>query len=260
MFTTAIVDLKSSAAAWRLWMLLGWLEIRQRYARSIVGPFWLTISMAVMICSIGAVYGSLFGQNLKDYLPFLSIGLIMWQMFAAIVNDGALVYIASASYIRQINTPKLIFIFQVLWRNIIIVAHNAIIIVVLLLAFGVKDWSTMIMFVPGFIVLLLNATWVAMIVGLLSARFRDLPQIISALLQVAFYITPIMYRPETLKRYAWVVTANPMAYVLDLVREPLLGQTSTLNTWGINLGMAVVGWMLALAQTRRYLKRIPYWV
>ena len=77
-----ITDLKASLASWRLWTLLGWLEVRQRYARSRVGPFWLTISMGVMIASIGIVYGTLFGQKMTEYLPFLAISLVMWTFFA----------------------------------------------------------------------------------------------------------------------------------------------------------------------------------
>src|SRR4029453_11646207 len=104
MLSIAITDLRESLSSWRLWSLLGWIEIRQRYARSAVGPFWLTISMAVMIASIGAVYGTLFGQELREYLPFLSVGLVMWFLLAQIVNEGSTVYIHSAHYIRQAAT------------------------------------------------------------------------------------------------------------------------------------------------------------
>lgn len=216
--------------------------------------------MAVMIGSIGAVYGTLFGMHLKEYLPFLSVGIVLWTLFSQIANDGSLVYISSAAYIRQAATPKLLFVFQVVWRNLVVFAHNFIIIVVLLIAFGVKDWTALAFLLPAMILYLLNATWVAMVAGLLSARFRDLPQIISALLQVAFYVTPIMYRPHSLSRFSWIVTFNPLAYLLDLVRGPLTGEIPTALTWGVTGGMALLGWALALWLTGRYLKRIPYWV
>lgn len=260
MFSIAIADFRESLFSWRLWMLLGWLEIRQRYARSSVGPFWLTISMAVMIGSIGAVYGTLFGMNLKEYLPFLSVGLVMWTLFAQITNEGSTVYINSSAYIRQAATPKILFVLQIVWRNLVIFAHNLIIIVLLLAIFGVKSWLAFAFFIPALALYILNATWIAMIAGLLSARFRDLPQIIGALLQVAFYITPIMYRPHSLSRFSWIVTLNPLAYLLELVRDPLIGNIPSMMTWLITSGMAVVGWTAALWVTGRYLKRIPYWV
>jgi lipopolysaccharide transport system permease protein len=253
-------DLRQSIVAYRLWTLLGWLEIRQRYARSRVGPFWLTISMGVMIASIGIVYGTLFGQKMSDYLPFLSISLVMWTMFAQTVQEGSLAYINGGTYIRQAATPKLIYIFQVVWRNLVILAHNFIIVIVLLVVFGVKNWEALPVFIPALLLYLLNALWIAMIAGLLSARFRDLPQIISALIQIAFYVTPIIYRPNALTRFSFIVEWNPLAHLVELVRAPLTGQFPSLLTWAVAIGMATVGWAVALVMTGRYLKRIPYWV
>ncbi|NLP61656.1 ABC transporter permease [Paraburkholderia sacchari] len=260
MFSLALLDLKNSVVSWRLWTLLGWLEVRQRYARSRLGPFWLTISMGVVIASIGVVYGTLFGQKMSDYLPYLACSLVMWNMFSQTVNEGSMAYINSSTYIRQAATPKIIFMLQVVWRNFIVLAHNFIIVIVLLGIFGVKSWETLPLFIPGLLVFILNALWLAMIAGLLSARFRDLPQIIAALIQVIFYVTPIMFRPEALTRFSFIVDFNPIGYLLGVVRDPLIGQGPSLLTWGVALGMLVVGWPLALVMTGRYIKRIPYWV
>ncbi|AYY96512.1 ABC transporter permease [Burkholderia multivorans] len=260
MLNLALTDLKQSISSWRLWSLLGWLEIRQRYARSRLGPFWLTISMGVIIGSIGVVYGTLFGQKMGEYLPFLATSLVMWALFSNTVLEGCVSYINSGPYIRQAATPKLIYVLQVVWRNLIVLGHNSVIIVVLFALFGVQSWATLPLFIPGVVVFVLNAIWIAMIVGLLSARFRDLPQIIGALMQVAFYVTPIIYRPDSLKRFSFIVEWNPLAYLLDVVRQPLIGQVPEPTTWAVTIGMIIVGWPLALTLTGRFLKRIPYWV
>ncbi|GJH35691.1 ABC transporter permease [Paraburkholderia azotifigens] len=260
MYNLALYDLKQSIASWRLWTLLGWLEVRQRYARSRVGPFWLTISTGVMIGSIGVVYGTLFGMKMSDYLPYLSVSLVLWTTFSATVLEGSTAYISSGHYIRQAATPKLIFMLQVVWRNLVILAHNFLIVVLLLLVFGVKNWETLPIFIPALLLYMANAMWIAMVAGLLSARFRDLPQIVAALLQVAFYITPIIYRPSALTRYSFIVELNPLAHLIELVRAPLIGELPSATTWGVTVGLAVFGWLFALALTGRYLKRIPYWV
>lgn len=256
----AINDLYESLIRWRLWMLLGWLEIRQRYARSRVGPFWLTISAGVMIGSIGLVYGTLFGQNMHEYLPFLAVSIIFWTMFSQIINDGAVAYISSATYIRQISTPRLLFILQVIWRNMVILGHNFILIVLLIAVFGVHDVRALPLFILGFTLFLLNAAWIAMIAALVSARFRDLPQIIAAMLQVAFYVTPIIYKPSSLNRFKWLVTLNPLTYMINLVRDPLTGVFPSATTWEVGVGLAIIGWIFALFLTGRYAKRIPYWI
>ncbi|MGH8782882.1 ABC transporter permease [Paraburkholderia sp.] len=260
MFSLAIVDLKESVASWRLWMLLGWLEVRQRYARSRVGPFWLTISTGVLVGSIGVVYGTLFGQKMSDYLPFLAISLVLWATFSQTIIEGSTAYINSGQYIRQAATPKLIFMLQVIWRNLVILVHNFVIILLLLAIFGVKSWETLPVFIPALVLYMINALWIAMVAGLLSARFRDLPQIVAALMQIAFYVTPVMYRPNALTRFSAIVDFNPLAHLIELVRAPLIGEMPSAMTWAVTIGMAVFGWLFALALTGRYLKRIPYWV
>ncbi|MDH6148883.1 lipopolysaccharide transport system permease protein [Paraburkholderia sp. WSM4179] len=260
MYNLALYDLKRSIASWRLWTLLGWLEVRQRYARSRVGPFWLTISTGVMVGSIGVVYGTLFGMKMSDYLPYLAVSLVLWTTFSATVLEGSTAYINSGHYIRQAATPKLIFMLQVAWRNLIILAHNFVIVVVLLAIYGIKSWETLPVFIPALVLYMANAMWMAMVTGLLSARFRDLPQIVSALMQIAFYVTPIIYHPNSLTRFSFIVDLNPLAHLVELVRAPLIGEWPSATTWGVAVGLAVAGWLLALALTGRYLKRIPYWV
>ena len=257
---TATTDLSASLKSWRLWSLLGWIEIRQRYARSKLGPFWLTISMGVVIAAIGVVYGGLFGQDMATYLPMLSIGLVAWTLFSTIVNEGCNAYIASGNYIRQVQTPRLIYVLQVMWRNFIIFLHNILIVVLVLAIYGIRSWATLPLFLPGVAILILNALWIATTVSLLSARFRDLPQIVMALMQVLFYVTPILFHGSMLKKHAWIVTFNPLAYLIDLVRQPLTGEVPALLTWAVGIGMAVLGWSFALALTGRYHKRIPYWL
>ncbi|MEK6423141.1 MAG: ABC transporter permease [Burkholderia gladioli] len=260
MLTLALTDLRQSLVSWRIWTLLGWLEIRQRYARSTVGPFWLTISMGVMIASLGVVYGTLFGQNIREYLPFLAASLVMWSLLSQTITEGSVAYINGGSYIRQMATPKLIFILQVQWRNLIVMMHNAVIIVALLAIFGVHNWLVLPLFIPGLLLYVANMMWISMVAGLLSARFRDLPQIISALLQVAFYVTPIIFRPAALNRFQFIVEWNPLAYMIEVVRGPLIGQAPSALTWIVVASMAVVGWTLALLLTGRFVKRIPYWI
>ena len=256
----ATQDMGSSLRSWRLWSLLGWTEIRQRYARSKLGPFWLTISMGTVIGAIGLVFGALLGQDMKTYLPMLSIGMVAWTLLSTIVIDGCNAYINSVQYIRQVNTPRLIYMLQNLWRNFIIFLHNFIIVLIVFSIFGVKNWSTIPMFIPGLAVLILNALWMAVIAGLLSARFRDLPQIVMSFMTMMFYVTPIMFASNALTKHAWIVDLNPFAYLIEIVRAPLMGSLPSARVWAVSLSMTIAGWLLALILTGRYHKRIPYWL
>jgi len=255
-----IADLIESLKLWRLWTLLGWLEIRQRYARSKLGPLWLTVSMGILVTTLGVVYGALLGRDLSEYLPMVAIGVVVWALFSAIVSEGSSAYIQSANYIRQVRTPMLIYILQIVWKSLVIFAHNSIIIFIVILFSGIENISLAFLCIPGLILLILNATWMAAFTGLISARFRDFPQIVQALLQVAFYVTPILFDAKMLGKHDWIVKYNPLAYLMNIVREPIMGMTPSAISWIVALAMAVAGWTIVLYLTGKYHKRIPYWV
>lgn len=256
----AWADVEASFGAFHLWTLLGWLEIRQRYSRSLIGPFWLTLSMAVMVGALGVVYGALFSMKLDDYLPMLTIGLVVWTFLTGVLNEGCMAFIAASAYLRQAVVARLVFVLQVGWRHVLVLLHNFVIVVAVLAIYGVRDWSTLPLFLPAFGLLVLNVLWMATVLAILSARFRDLPQIVSSLLQVAFYVTPILFHREMLKAHEWIVTFNPFAHLIEIVRNPLMGIPSDPLNWIVVTGMALAGWPLALALLGRYHKRIPYWV
>jgi lipopolysaccharide transport system permease protein len=216
--------------------------------------------MGVLVATLGVVYGALLGRELSEYLPMVAIGVVVWALFSAIVSDGSSAYIQNANYIRQVRTPRFIYILQIVWKSLVIFAHNSIIILLVILFSGIENISLAFLSIPGLLLLILNATWMAAFTGLMSARFRDFPQIVQALLQVAFYVTPILFDAKMLGKYDWIVRYNPLAYLVNIVREPLMGIYPSAVSWIVPLVMATVGWTIVFYLTGKYHKRIPYWV
>src|SRR2546421_12753681 len=92
----AVADLTEGLKLWELWCSLGWHDIRQRYRRSIVGPFWLTLSMGIMVAGLAYLYAGLFGQDVESYLPYVATGIIIFTMISSLASDGSTVFIGSA--------------------------------------------------------------------------------------------------------------------------------------------------------------------
>jgi homopolymeric O-antigen transport system permease protein len=256
----ALLDLYHGLAHWQLWGLLGWNDIRQRYRRSIVGPFWITISMAAMIGGIGYMYAGLFGQKLDDYLVYLAAGIIVFNLISNVLTDGTQVFIASTRAILQAKAPLSIYVYQIIWRNILIFFHNIWIQVILILVFRVDVGFAVLLAFAGLFLLIVNSTWVALILGVLSARFRDVPPIVASLMQVAFFLTPIFWKPEHLPNREAFVELNPFYYFIEVVRMPLLGQIPPARMWWVVLGVTCVCGVVSLLFFARYRKRIAYWV
>ncbi|MBN6110001.1 ABC transporter permease [Xanthomonas bonasiae] len=258
----ALSDIASALKKYQLAGLLGWQDVRQRYRRSALGPFWLTVSMAVMIATIGVVFSLILKTPLRDFLPFLSVGLIFWGFISTVVNEGCGAFISSESIIKQLPIPLFVHVMRLIWRNLIIVAHNVVILPLVFFAVGKPITAVALMSIPGLLVIVLNLAWIVLLLGIVCARYRDLPQIIANAVQVAFYLTPIMWMPTLLpkEKAAYLLDLNPLYHLLELVRAPLLGSPASAADWYFSLGLLLAGWLLALAFHNRYKRRIAYWL
>lgn len=260
-FRQAAADWAGGVRLYPLWITLAWREILQRYRRSTVGPFWITFSMAVMVGALGLVYGTLFKMDLTEYLPFLAIGLVLWNLFTSLINDGCSTFVSASNYLKQVALPKSVFVFQMTMRNLIVFGHNVAIIVAVMLWFGVVPHPSAWWAVPvGLAATLVSGAAMAAALGVISARFRDLPQVILSLTQVLFFVTPVMYRGDMLAGHEWIMRVNPFYYYLETIRRPLLGAPAApeLAAGALALTAAcVVGALLVFA---RYRRRLNYWL
>lgn len=247
--------------------LLGWHDVKQRYMRSSLGPFWLTLSMAIMIGAIGIVFSQLFQTPLKEFLPFLTVGIILWSFIQTSLSEGCSSFISADGIIKQLPIPLFTHILRSLWRNIIIYAHNIIIVPVVLLIVGTShDWNalleTILLTVPGFILVCLNLAWIMVILAIICTRYRDLIQIVASVLQVLFYISPIMWMPDRLPDHIgqYLLTLNPIYHLLEVARAPILGQYPSVLNWIFVLMMALIGWVFAIIFYGKFRHRIAYWL
>ncbi|WP_333501006.1 ABC transporter permease [Kluyvera genomosp. 2] len=255
-------DLVGSFENWSLIGILGWQDVKQRYRRSALGPFWLTISMGVMIGSIGLVFGHIFKSPIAEYLPFLAIGMIIWSFITSVINEGCLGFVNAEGVIKQMPLPLALHIARVVWRNIIILGHNLLIVPILFVVIGKYfEWSAIIA-IPGLFLLIANVAWMALILGVICTRYRDLPQIVMSLIQVAYFLTPIIWMPSQLSERAsfLLLSLNPAYHTIELVRAPLLGQLPLLENWVFSLVFCAIGWILTMLVFGKFKRRIAYWL
>lgn len=247
--------------AWQIWSLMGVSDIRQRYKRSRFGQFWITLSMAVFVAGIGLVFSMLFNQSVAEYVPYLAVNYIIWTFMSGVVSDSTSAFVQGAVFLRQENLPKSIFVMRVIVRNLIALAHNIIIVPPVFLFFGVKPTWAIFLMIPGFLLMLVAAYLVTLMCGILCTRFRDLPQIIANLLQLAFFMTPIMWRIDQLGGQGWWVThLNPFAIFLRIVADPIRGRIP--ETLDYVSALIVIAGLLAITWPlfARFRARIVYWL
>lgn len=258
----ALKDIVAAAKRYPLVAMLGWQDVRQRYRRSALGPFWLTISMGVMIGSIGVVFGQIFNTPMREYLPFLAAGMILWGFFSTVVTEGCTGFIAADAIIKQLPIPLFVHIMRIIWRNVLILGHNIAILPLVYLAMGKPLYWVAFLSIPGFLLALSNLAWIALLLGILCARYRDLPQMVSSVLQIAFYLTPIMWMPSLLpdRIGLGLLKINPAYHTIEIIRAPLLGHFPSTENWLASIALTVFGWGITLLLYGRYKRRIAYWL
>ncbi len=257
---SAIGDVWAGISSWRLSHFLAWQDIKQRYRRSTLGPVWMTLSFGVQIFTMGFLSAFLFGSALEKSFPYVCAGMLFWTLITQTINDGAGLFVASARYITQIRCPLTVFLLQTVWRNLIIGAHNSAIYVAIALFFLVVPSSSMVLWPLALLLVVICLSWMALVSAVISARYRDVPQLIANILQILFWLTPLMYFPEQLHDKRFIADYNPFTHMIALVREPLLGGEPSLNDWLVVLAIAVFGWAGTFLFFARFRARIVYWL
>lgn len=261
--------LNDLTVGWRhrqLWGHLGWQDIRQRYRRSVLGPLWITISMAVTALALGLLYSQLFAQPLEFFLPYVTVGFIVWGFIQGCINEGTEVFISNEGLIRHLPSPISVHIFRLIWRQVLFFLHNLVVYGLMLLFFDVPLGLGTLLAIPALVLLVLNGFWVALVVGIVSTRFRDIPPVTQSVVQLMFFMTPIVWvydqllaNPRTAAR-ARLVEFNPFLHFVEVLRRPMLGQSFEPRYWYVVGVITVAGWVLALLFMRNYRARVSYWV
>ncbi|MBV9955568.1 MAG: ABC transporter permease [Pseudolabrys sp.] len=257
----ALSDLREGLASWPVWLLLALNDIRQRYRRSRLGQFWLTLSMAVNVAAVGFVWSYLFKLPIATYMPFIATGMIMWALISTTFNEVSVAFIEARGYLSNSRIAKSTILFRVILRNLIIWLHNVIILAVVMIIFPPPQYWTVILLIPALLLFAINALWIGYVTATMSARFRDIPPILAALVQVAFFITPVMWRADQLPPHLWFITLlNPFSNFVSILREPLLGQVPDPMNYVMVILITLIGYAIAVPFFALYRPRIAYWL
>jgi ABC-2 type transport system permease protein/lipopolysaccharide transport system permease protein len=256
----AIDDVAAGLRSWWLWNTMGWQDIRQGYRGSILGPFWLTISMGVMVGALGLLYAAILKMEVTTYLPFLALGFLFWGLISSLITDGTSAFVKAEGILLQVRMPLTVHVLRSVTRNFVIFLHNSIIGVAVLVLFAVPQSLYSLVSLIGLALVLLNGFWVTMLFGMLCTRFRDIGPIVANLTQLLFFMTPIIWMPEALGENAWIMYLNPAYAFIELARGPLLGHVIPAQIWAMALGVTVVGFVVTFFMFARFRARIPFWV
>ena len=256
----AVQDVAGGLRLWRLAWTLGWLDIRLRYRGSLLGPFWLTLSTAIMVSSLGVLYATLMHMDVHRYLPFIALSQVLWGFISGVVGDGCVCFTQAEGIIRSVRMPLFVQVLRVLVRNLLMLGHNAVVIVVVFALFSVRPGWQALWALPGVAAWALAAAAICLPLGAVCARFRDVPQIVGSVMQIAFFLTPIIWLPDQLGPHEHLLLLNPFFDLLEIVREPLLGTAAGSHIWMAAVAITLVLCGFSCALFARVRGRVAFWL
>jgi lipopolysaccharide transport system permease protein len=261
MTCSLLSDSLSALRIWRVWLFLGLQDIKGRFRRSIIGPLWLLINLALFVVGAGVVYGLLFRQPMAEFLPFLTAGFVIWGFIVSTLTEGGHAFVNAEGYIKQFPYPKQIYILRALVGFAIIFFIGLMALAGSMLAFGNFTPLGWLFSIPGILVLFLSGLAHVTISAYWTTRFRDIPHALGGLFQVLFFVTPIMFPVSVLRERGldFVYQFNPLHYLIDMVRHPLLkGEFAEPESYAFGLLYLLLVWVLAYFSARMLDSRVVF--
>jgi ABC-2 type transport system permease protein len=258
--TEAILDLAAGARLWRTWGLLGWRDFRHQTNRTIIGPLWTVVGMAVTVGALGYVYGALLSWPPRTGYPFLAAGLLAWFFISGSIQGGCSVFINAAGILQERPLPISFNIYRFTWRLFIEFGIKFLVFVITALAVWFNPGLSLLYILPILPLYFLNALWVIQLFGMIGTRYRDFPQLVNPLMLIAFLTTPILWPQSALNDQQFIGTYNPLTHFIDILREPLLGNPPPLGSIVVVGAIMIVGWIVTLFAFARFKNRIVFWL
>jgi ABC-type polysaccharide/polyol phosphate export permease len=258
--SSGTADIIESLKRTDIWLFFAWSDTRARYLRSFLGPLWLTLGTAIGAAGLGFLWSALLGQDKATVIPSITAGLVVWQLVSGVIVTSTGVFPSNAGLIRNMPLPYFLHQLQLVSQLLVNYSHNILVVVLVSLIFSVGvGWANLLV-IPGLLLAIINLLWISLLVGMLSARFRDIEPMVQSLMPLLFFLTPVLYRPDQVGFSSIILMVNPLTHIFLPIREPMLGAAPAGITWVVSISMAMGGWAFTLWFFNRHRHRIPFWV
>jgi ABC-type polysaccharide/polyol phosphate export permease len=244
----------------RLWIGLAWMDVIQNYRRSALGPAWMTLNLIFVVVAMTLIYGALFGVPTEDYAAFVACGMIGWFWVSALLQEMGQTFFNYGHFIKSVAIDKAVLIWATVFKQLITLGHHMVVYVALVLLGIVPFTVYSLTIIPALVVLFVISIPITATTSILFARYRDLSRLFSSIIVVLMMITPVFWQPSMLTDWRLhFVYMNPLYYIVEFIRMPLLGKPPDLLVVAVVLGLGVLFWVAGAVMYRRYQRYVVFW-
>lgn len=260
--SSPVGEFGAALMSWPTWVFLALNDIRTKYRRTALGPWWLVIGTGTAMTLMALVWSIIFQLDWRNYLPYMMIGLISWQWFSSYVTQSCEVLGSEFSgLLVAMPTPPAVHLLRFVMRGFFLFLHYLPVWLLAALVTGI--WPTLysLLYVPVAIsMILISGLAISTIFGFMGCRYRDLHPAVSAIMTPMMMLTPVIWHPDMLGEYGEIALYNPFTHYLTLLRDPLLGKVPENEVFFAVTGMTILLSLLAVWFYRRYRTSLTLWV
>jgi len=253
-------DVKRAVSRPKLIFTLVRTTFFNRYKNTALGAFWVTATTLLLVTGLSILYGKILGADLQTYFPYVTTGIIVWGLITMLVNDGAAAFILGANTFNQTPIAKSVFAFRAVGLSFLTFTFRiALIAAVLAATQNIPSLIDILLALCGLVIIAWTGFWFTLVVGTIGLRYRDVGEMVGAVMTVSFLLTPIFWPPERLGEYAWTVNLNPFYHFINIVRGPLLDLGSVGLSFAVSISVAVFMCLAGVFIFGQFARRLNYW-
>ncbi len=262
-----LADIAGGFRAGRVWRAFAWEETKRRYRRSALGLLWIVIGYVAFVGAIALFFGN-FNlstaeqvRTVEDYATYVALGFAAFSLITANIQDGAVAFTGAAAWIKSVSLPYSVYALKNVTRTLVPFGLQVASWLVFALAAGHPFKPVALLCLPAVAIIVVNAVATQLFFGFVGARFRDVEHMLSTILRVLLFMTPILWVYDATSGSARAIaTINPVTHFVEIFRAPLLGDAPTLLNWTMVAASTVVIWGAAILAGAALRRRLPYLV
>ena len=234
--------------------------ITVKYKRTILGLFWSLLNPLLLMTTSAFIFANVFNMNLVDFTIHMFVGMSVWSIFATTVHQSSGAMMGNENILKKISVKPIIFPIVSMLAAFIEAIPMIIISYIIVIFFGLIDFFGIFKVIGILILIAMFSLGLGMMLSIACIKFRDLQYIISVILQIWFYATPILYKGEMLgNKFTFLMYINPMANYLTLIREQ---QTNYNDKGSLSLAIStavvtlLLGFIILILNNKKITKKL----
>lgn len=259
-FSDGLKDIICGIKSVNAWSIMAWNDLEARYARTVIGPFWVAIAHAFFVFGYAFWSSAILKQDLSFQLPFVAIGLTVWVWISSSMNESGNALVKALSFITAYDLPASLHIFRFAANQFFSFVHNLIVVFIVFVVSHRVINTGVLLSLLGVAIIYLFILGTGLNISILGARYRDVPPLIASIVSGLFILTPIFWNKENIPQAGWIADINPFYHLIEIVRKPLLGLPFDSLNWTVSISVTFLVLSVGVITYANNFNKAKYWL